>query len=417
MNTKDTQPLDNTVEADKVMHVYKTSDGGIVLSPTEIDEDAFVSAPVSLQSGNKRLLIPFCIICLLAVSALVADGYLLFAPVPRATIMLSIRTHTIRDSAQYEIVSHQPQSAYQIAGTPLTSSVSKNAMVQATGQQHTNAQAARGTITFYNGSNTIVHIDATTFSASNGVQITMDKSIDIPASTPPIEGTVNVYAHAQQKGVQGNIAIKQLNYNVNGAVSAMNTVAFTGGVNESSYSYVKQNDIDAALQSLLSETSYKAMTKLADSTKQTYVQPTCKNVHTSDNASGDEVKTFYVHVTTTCESIAYNEVIIHDVVNKAIAHKATATLGTSYTEYGDVNISIEKGSSNVLHITSSGEWSYKLNVDKAIAAIAGTKPSYARAILLLNPDVKQVTLTLVNSSMLPVDKRNISLYVTRSSND
>src|SRR5579884_894022 len=75
-----------------------------------------------------------------------------------------------------------------------------------TGKGFQAAQAARGTLTFYNGEFTAQVIAAgTTFTTTSGISVVTEASVTLPAANPPNLGRASVAAHAIQTGPQGNI--------------------------------------------------------------------------------------------------------------------------------------------------------------------------------------------------------------------
>ena len=84
----------------------------------------------------------------------------------------------------------------------------------ATGKGHQDAEAARGTITFYNGLFSSQTVEAgTLLTGSDGVAVVTDQVAVIPAaraSTPPTYGQVTVPARAALVGPQGNIRVRDI---------------------------------------------------------------------------------------------------------------------------------------------------------------------------------------------------------------
>src|SRR5437660_97979 len=69
----------------------------------------------------------------------------------------------------------------------------------------------------------------TLFAGADGVQVSTDETVTVPAGNPPVYGQSTVPAHAVNAGEHGNLAPGDINATVAIAVIAKNTAAFTGG--------------------------------------------------------------------------------------------------------------------------------------------------------------------------------------------
>lgn len=120
--------------------------------------------------------------------------------------------------------------------------------VAKTGQYAIPASFSTGTLTIYNGGVLAQQLPGGFIVvASNGVEITLDKTASIPAGNPPSYGTAQVQAHAVVAGQDGNIAPLAVNSVIESSLFVKNKEPFTGGVDARTESYATKQDEDTAL--------------------------------------------------------------------------------------------------------------------------------------------------------------------------
>lgn len=180
---EDAPPLPEEEEVDTI-HVYPVEGGGILLTRTPLDEED--SAPPVIESQPTpnvapRSPSPFVLFLLLLVPLLgldMADSHLIALMTPTVTIAITPTVHPL--------TLHSSASVGKLL-SPIT--LTESHTVPTTGHGHQDAQAATGTLTFYNTSFTAQTVAAETIlSGAEGEQIVTLNSVTIPADTPPVNG-------------------------------------------------------------------------------------------------------------------------------------------------------------------------------------------------------------------------------------
>lgn len=121
--------------------------------------------------------------------------------------------------------------------------------IMPTGVKTYSATYASGVLTVYNGSFLAERIpQGFILTANNGVEVTTDTSVVIPAGNPPNYGMVTVFAHAVISGTKGNISAYAINNIYGASVYVRNLTAFTGGKQEYSVTYITMQDRLKALE-------------------------------------------------------------------------------------------------------------------------------------------------------------------------
>ena len=229
--------------------------------------------------------------------------------------------------------------------TPLTLIQSTTSV--ATGKGHQDAEAAMGTITFFNGLFTSQTIAAgTTLTGSDGVQVVTDQLAVIPAawaSTPPTYGQVTVSAHALYPGPQGNISVHDINQTCClPSVLAQNAAAFHGGQRERDYTVVSSKDIDrgvAGLTTTLIQSAQAAFTAQL-TTHEALVTPDCKRTVTADHQAGAEAAAVTVRVSEQCTAIAYDAAALRERATRMFTYELARREGIHYRLLGAVQVSV-----------------------------------------------------------------------------
>jgi hypothetical protein len=141
----------------------------------------------------------------------------------------------------------------QVAGRRLsTLTLSQEQVMPTTGAGHRLAQAAHGSITFYNALPAAQTIPAgTLLIGADGVQVVTEADATIPAAQMPTEGQVSVTAYALEVGPAGNIRANDL-YGAccRADVFAQNSAAFHGGQNARDFPMVTSQDLGETVNTL-----------------------------------------------------------------------------------------------------------------------------------------------------------------------
>ncbi len=311
--------------------------------------------------------------------------------------------------------------------TPLTLIQSTTSV--ATGKGHQDAEAAMGTITFFNGLFTSQTVAAgTTLTGSDGVQVVTDQLAVIPAawaSTPPTYGQVTVSAHALYPGPQGNIPVRDMNQACClPSVLAQNTNAFHGGQLERDYTVVTGKDIDrgvAGLTTTLIQGAQAAFTAQL-TTNEALVTPDCKRTVTSDHQAGAEAAVVAVTVSEQCTAIAYDAATLREQATRMFTYELVRREGIHYRLLGAVQVSVlhariidqmREVASLTVHI--EGTWMYRFSqqeLQQIRQLIAGKIPPQAVRILLGLTGIQRATIEgLGENRSLPKDSSHIHVRI------
>ena len=291
--------------------------------------------------------------------------------------------------------------------TPLTLIQSTTAV--ATGKGHQDAEAAMGTITFFNGLFTSQTIAAgTTLTGSDGVQVVTNQFAVIPAasaSTPPAYGQVTVSAHALYPGPQGNISVHDINQTCClPSVLAQNTNAFRGGQLERDYTVVTSKDIDRGVTGLTTTLIQSAQAAFATqlTTNEALVTPDCKRTVTSDQQAGAEAAAVTVTVSEQCAAIAFDAAALRERATRMITYELARREGIHYRLLGAVQVSVlharfidQKRGIASLTVHMEGMWMYQFSqqeIQRIRQLVAGKTPAQAIRILLGLPGIQRATI-------------------------
>ncbi len=123
---------------------------------------------------------------------------------------------------------------------PIT--LTREATSPTTGKGHQDAQAAVGTLTFYNGLFTSQTVPiGTVLTGSDSLQVSTDQSVAIPAANPPQEGEATVNATTIRTGSISNIHSYDINTAFSSSLFVKNLQTFTGGRDARDFQAVAQN--------------------------------------------------------------------------------------------------------------------------------------------------------------------------------
>src|SRR5579884_286552 len=159
-----------------------------------------------------------------------------------------------------------------------------------TGKGFQAAQAARGTLTFYNGEFTPQVIMAgTTFTTTSGISVVTEAAVALPAANPPRLGMASVAAHATLTGPQGNIPPYALNIPCcHAAIKVVNLRPFTGGQTDLRFPVVAQQDVETITQRLQAILTQRMPAAFPVRAGETAAPFSCTFVATPDHPVGTE---------------------------------------------------------------------------------------------------------------------------------
>lgn len=348
-------------------------------------------------------------------------------PIPTITLFPVVRDFST--TATLMAASGTPTGVYIPARLlpPLTLIQTKTAI--ATGKGHQDAEAAMGTITFYNGLFTSQTIAAdTTLTGSDGVQVVTDQLAVIPAAlatTPPTYGQVTVSAHAFGPGPQGNIPVRDINQACClPSVLAQNTVAFQGGQQERDYTVVTKGDIDhevASLMTTLIPSAYAAFAAQL-TTNEALVTLPCTRTVTTDHQAGAEAATVTIMVSEHCAGIAYDAAALREQAIQVLTHELAQRGETHYRLVGAGQVSVLQAriidqkrdvASMTVHIKGTGLYQFsQQELQRIRQLIAGKTPPQAVRVLLSLPGMQRATIEGIGENRnLPKDMFRIQVRI------
>jgi baseplate J-like protein len=383
--------------------------------PQVIDSEP-VTPPDKPTQSFPYLTLSIVLVCLLPMLAsILLQVYLLQNP-PIATVTITPKSQTVTLSGTVQL-----GRLLQ----PLT--ISQSQITPTTGKGHQDAQAATGTVTFYNGQQTEQTIVAgTVFTGQNGVSIETTQSATIPPGNPSTGyGTVTVTAQALQAGSNGNIQAGDVNSPIAIAVFVKNN-QFRGGQDERDFSTVSQQDIHRVSTTLEKSVALSMQAVLQGQLsllEQLQLLP-CTPTVISDHPIGAEATSVKVTVSQTCSAVAYRS---QDLATKAtayLANKAQQTTGAGYSLFGTVLVSLKQTSvTNTPHplvflsFQATGTWIYALfpSAQQQIKhLIAGKSTQQAAQSLAALPGIERATIHFSGISdpeRVPKSTQNIHLVL------
>ncbi len=286
---------------------------------------------------------------------------------------------------------------------PIT--ISQSQTVATTGKGHQDAKAARGTLTFYNGSFSSQTVDAgTVFTGADGVQVVTEETVSIPANTPPQDGQARIAAQALQPGSKGNIPALDINGTFSGVLFVKNLASFIGGQDERNFQTVAKSDINTAATSLkptVAQSINGALQGQLKTDEQLYILP-CRPTVTSDHSIGQEATQINVTVSQTCSAVAYSSQELETKATALLIHQSATQPGAEYSLFGTVQVSVKQASVShtttplvFLSFSASGTWVYGLSQqaqEQIKHLIAGKTTQEAVQLLAALPGVEQASI-------------------------
>jgi hypothetical protein len=246
-------------------------------------------------------------------------------------------------------------------------------------------------VTFYNGLVTSQTVPiGTVFTSGDGVQVSTDQSVTIPAANPPQEGEATVTATTIRTGSISNIHSYDINTAFSSSLFVKNLQAFTGGRDARDYKAVSPQDIQT-VTSTLKQTLAQIMPQAFPlAPEEALILSHCLFAVTPSHQPGDEAATVTLKSSYTCQGHAYNA---QAVINQSTAVFTSTRPGAQYQLFGTVHAQVS--SVSPVRVTVSGTWVYTFSKDyeESLAEhIAGDSPARARAYLLKTGVIAQATI-------------------------
>jgi len=384
------------------------------------------------RRGSRIASIVLLMILLAGILALLVN----FLPASTATVTITPMSEQINHVYNIKLVTDTPQAGQASQYTISYTTPPQSKKVNVTGKGHRDAIQAHGKVVvsqihlFNAGDNTI---GISNIKAADGTEITVD------GFTATEGGSVTVNGEATSGGQGGNIAAYDLNglYSINrftapgvpgpeiGSAYVQNPNSFTGGADAADYTYVQQQDIDGAADTLTTQLTPDAQTHT-----QQKLQPdeeilsniTCNNDVKADHNVQDTAGTVTATVKVTCTGPVYKpKEVFEAAINLQKVDQFTRHSGR-YQPSGDITtgqleiIASSDGSSYSLEVPAKGLWVFQLDqaTQQDIArAIAGKSQHDATDQLLSRQGIKNVTISTAGGigSALPSSPENIKIVI------
>jgi hypothetical protein len=369
--------------------------------------------------GSRMRLVGFLCLALifLGLTALVIKG-----------VIGASTSATVNIAPQYSDV--QVVTTVPAKTLSLSSSVTRQQTVAATGKGQQPARRAAGVLTFYNLANYPQTIPAfTLLSGADGVRVSTDTAATVQAGNPPVEASVDVPAHAEYSGAAGNISSQDIravpccaNIRLSGVVVS-NQFAFAGGQDALTFAVVDQRDADAAAGSLeapVQQAAQEGIQGQVPSNLQLYSAPQC-TTHTHVNPPiGARATQVAVTVAETCQGQAYNQgIVLQAAVGEFMASVtrqplAGYTLLSPRAQITGVAPGNRSGGTLSFVVLVQGRWLYQFNHSRLASLkqeIAGLPYAQALSTLQREVGVRQGTIHLSGGDTLPADLSQITVLI------
>jgi serine/threonine protein kinase len=338
-------------------------------------------------------------------------GFPLVGASPVATISVTVKSQAEQDT--YLLMASpqigQPDlSTRALPDRLLTVTVSGNRETATTGTHIIPGTQANGTLLFDNSSQqTFTVRDGTPFMASDGVQVVLTQSVNIPPRKDGVDGTVSASAVAAVPGAVGNIAARTLSTTCcSDQVVVSNPQPFTGGADPHTAHIVAQADLDNARGTLTPGLEKLALQKIQGQLALNEVKATLPAfaVKTlADQPVGTRADTVNVQVSVTATATVYNIQSARQVAQQLLDDSATQSLGSNYQLKNPLIVSNpvitsqEKNGVIYLSISVHGVWFYLITQQQIYLwrqSIKGATSQLALAFLTTQPGVKEAQIQL-----------------------
>ncbi len=152
-------------------------------------------------------------------------------------------------------------------------------------------------------------------------------------------------------------------------------------------------------------------------TEQLFILP-CTPTVSSDHQPGQEAKEVKISVSETCSAVAYNSNELLSKVTDLLSRKALQKLGTDYSLFGQVQVSIFQATITrtipTLIFSCQGTWVYAISphAQQSIKQLISGRPrDEAIKVLLSLPGIERASIEGENNSRLPKNITSIHLQI------
>jgi serine/threonine protein kinase len=415
--------------------------GGALRSPSlhghAVQPPSRPKRPIYRIGALTLLLIMLCAGAMLASLIYFAPAHSVLNMLPNPATIMGGTTVTITPASQriantytiLAITNGTPDANQrQIAARTLSAQQAQTKTINGTGHNQVPATAAKGIVTFTNGSaNTFTVAAGSLLPAGNGVSVTIDTPAVIPAANPPNLGKITVPAHTTTSGANANIPPNSVNgtcCTTGNFIYARNTAAFTGGQDAKNYTFVQKSDVDAfvnAVKPQLMQQANNALSAQLQAGEQLAQPAACQANVQNDNPIGDQgqnIPSTNAAVTVTCKATAYDQNGLRSLVTNLLQQQASVSIGPHYALQGPITVhtqnqQINQDNSVTLLIDAYGTWIYQFSSDQRqqlARLIAGKSADAARMLLEQQAGIRNVTIA-TSSGVLPSDVGKIDVEV------
>jgi hypothetical protein len=415
------QRPDHNGQEGETVHVYRTSDGGVLFTHAPIGEQE-PQAPIvdsqepetdtrPRQHKDPPYFLHFILLLLLFVGLDSADTTLTALFSPTATITIIPQERAITTTATFPIASLQGRVLPALT-------LSQSQTVNATGHGHQDARSATGTVTFYNGLSTVQNVSAgTVLTGQDAISVASDAAVTIPPANPPSLGETSVTAHVVRAGSTGNIQAGDINMTLSAGLYAKNPAAFTGGEDARDFTFVTGEDIQQAMNTLTSHLLQSERAALSAQLQpgEALVTTSCTQSSFSNHKNGDEATTVTITVSETCRATAYSQQALQQRATQFLVTKAS-TLGKGFSPVGAIQITVRSAimppGSATLTATLHGVWVYQLNEQQIKNLVAGKSRLDAIQLLSSLPGIQRISIAgIADNQTIPDDFTHIHLLI------
>jgi hypothetical protein len=348
---------------------------------------------------------------------------------PTASVTLTPAQKSLHTSIPITAVTGTPDPTRAQVSARLLSVKSRTFIqtVLATGHGHTQAQQAKGTLTFYNAAPYAQTVAAgTVLTGADGVALVTDQAAYLPAADLPDVGMATVGAQAVQVGPQGNIAPLDLNgLCCVAGVSVKNTDAFWGGQNARDYPVVARQDVEAVAgpeSSILTQQAQASLQGEVRPSEQLASPAQCHPAQHTDHPIGSEATHVTITLSVTCQAEVYDAQAVQQLASAALGEQARTTLGAGYSIQGTIKTTVTRvatteaahGTLSLL-VSAQGMWSYQFSsaeINQLSRRIAGLPRQQAVHLLKQEGHIQAVSITETwNATNIPTDPAHIQIMV------
>ncbi len=365
----------------------------------------------------------FALVCLASAVA-VCVWYIIPVFTPTVTITIFPASHTITTTQLVTVTTSSATSNEQVPGRLLSAVTMRQAStVSATGVVHQPAQAAHGTITFYNAAKNAQTVFAgTLLIGASGMQIVTEQDAVIPAGNFATNGQMTVWAHAVNAGPGGNLAP----HDIDGSCCRLNVFAvnsvFHGGQDARSYQTVTQHDVDAAIATLktsLEQSMQAALTQEVHANETLVTPLPCHPTSTADRQVGAEAEQVRVTVNETCNGIVYTTETMHARLLQGLTQEAAKQVGAGYQMAGTLHMHLLQVTAHTergmvtLQVEATGTWMAQFSAEDLNhmkVRIVGKTRVEATALLLNMQGIERVSYS-PSGDPLPGDTAHVQVVV------